>query len=1073
MKRDKEIKRKNASAGELLQRLQHHIPRELAEKMRVLGRIEGERKRVTVLCANLGGLTALSERLPQEEKTFLLNDVLLELAESVYPYEGYIDRFVGDAVVAVFGAPISHEDDAERALRAALILRERLEGLNRKWLDRLGHPLSLQLGINTGEVVAGKVGSDLRLAYTVMGDTVNTAGRLQAAARTGQICVSRETYRLTHAGFAFHLLEPLSAYELLRARQLPARTRGLHELAQAFVGREEDLSALLEVSQELEAGQGSVVTLAGEAGIGKSRLMGEWQRALGERVSWVEGRCFAHTSSVAFGPFLDLLRREAGITGEHSESEARALLRVALEQAFPADEEAQAIFASLLSLRTSAQEASQLASLSAQGLRQRLFALIERYFIELTQERPTLLVIDDLHWADASSLDLLEHLFALTGRVPLVVACTFRPQQEEAPARLLAQLEARPPRRHVHRPLGPLSQGLSERLVEQLLSTAELPDALRVLIPRKAEGNPFFVEELLLSLIERGALVHGEGGWAVTPLLTSLPVPDTLQGVLMARLDRLPAETKWLAQQASVIGRIFLYRVLMHMAEQTMTADADLGHLEREDLIRERTRDPELEYMFKHAITQEVAYQSLLPARRKELHGKVGQSLEALFSGRRGELHSVIGEHYLLGECWDRAVEHLLAAGDAAARLYAHPEARVHYREALEALAQLPAEEPWQRQRVDATLRLVAVSYLAEPPEHTLRRLTEAEQLAERLGDMERLARVHYWMGRLLIYQHAFGEALGYFRRVLEEGRHTGDMALLALPSTMVGRVMALRGHFGQARQLLNQAITPLKQAGDTENWLWTLGFLSMTVAVTDNYRTGLQSAEQALQFARGANNLPGISFSQLALTLIFLFSRDLQRMQEAGRAAIDAAEQAGDKLHSFLGLGLLAWAESRLGNYEEAASVVARRRALAEKMGGRLLCSDWFAASDAELALRMGRGPDAVALAHQSAAEARAIGGILAEGLAERTLAEALASQGAWAKVDFHLKESLRCFETGNARLEVGHTHATWGELLRQRGDAVKARAHLEQALVIFTQAELEAQRLRVQELLASLPPG
>ncbi|MGH2521335.1 MAG: adenylate/guanylate cyclase domain-containing protein, partial [Anaerolineales bacterium] len=289
------------SPEQLLKRLQSYLPKELAEKMHAMGRIEAERKQVTVLFADISGFTALSEQLDPEEVTALTNEALKELAEAVYQYEGYIDKFIGDAIMAVFGAPVVHEDDPERALRAALAMRDRLEHFNERWVDRLGAigPLSLHIGVNTGPVIAGNVGSDLRLSYTVMGDTVNTASRLEAAAHPGQVLVSRDTYRLTQEAFTFLALdpitvkgkrEPLTVFELQRAKLHPGKRRGLKGLASALVGREREMGQLRAVLAELEARRGRIVTITGEAGIGKSRLMAEWRAEIGERALWLEGR---------------------------------------------------------------------------------------------------------------------------------------------------------------------------------------------------------------------------------------------------------------------------------------------------------------------------------------------------------------------------------------------------------------------------------------------------------------------------------------------------------------------------------------------------------------------------------------------------------------------------------------------------------------------------------------------------------------------------------------------------------------------------------------------------------------
>ncbi len=1072
-------------AGAHLEHLRRYIPRELAEKMRVQGHLEGERRRVTVLFAHLSGFTALGEQREPQELASLVGDALHELAEAIYQYEGYIDKFVGDTMMAVFGAPIAHEDDAERALRVALTMRGRIEELNRRWSTRLQQPLSLHIGINTGEVIANNVGADLRMAYTGTGDTVSTAASLRDAARSGQIFVSQDTWRLTHASFDFTALEPLvlkgrreplPVQELVRARLLPTKTRGLHELAPAFVGRQDDLSVLLEVSRRLDEGQGSILSLVGEAGIGKSRLLAEWRQRLGERVRWLEGRCFPHTSAVSFGPFIDMLRRKADIKAEHSEKEAREQLYATLEHVFPGDAEAQAIFTHLLGFRASRQEEAVLANLPAQNLRQKLFSLVERYYFRLAQRRPTVLIIEDLHWADTSSLELLEHLFTVTARTRLVVVCTLRPDVEGASVELLQHLPAHHAERYVPRVLGPLSSAHSAEMIEQLLSLTTPPEALRTLISGRAEGNPFFVEELLRSLIERGALVRGDGGWTVTPLLQTLKVPDTLQGVLMARLDRLPVETKWLAQLASVIGRVFPYRVLLHLARHTASVEADLGHLEREDLIRERARTPELEYMFKHALTQDMAYQSLLASRRRELHRQVGEALESLYLDKVGELRSVIGSHYLRGGAWERAVTHLLAAGDTAARLYAHAEAREHYTKALEALSHLSDTQEHQRARVDLTIKLVSVSFVAEAPERNHQRMLEAEKIIWSLrstgetADQERLARVHYWLGRLLVYQGAYDEAMGYFQRVLLECQGIQDEALLAIPSFMMGRVLLMQGHFGQAERLLAQAVAPLERTGEWVNWTWTVGFRSFALAATGQYQAGLTEHARALQRAREANDLTALAFCHLTRSNIYMFVRDLQHMLEASNAAMAAAEQSGDRVLTYLAVGLQAWARIRLGLYEEAEASLARRRSLTQGVGDRLLCRDWFATSDAEFALRTGRLSEALELAHQAITLARSLGGIFAEALAERILGQAHAARGEWNEAVPHLQSSLELFVAGEMRLEEAHTHAIWAELLVTQGDVARARIHLEQALVIYERSGLEDEGNRARRLLEAL---
>jgi class 3 adenylate cyclase/tetratricopeptide (TPR) repeat protein len=1065
------------SAEQLLDRIQSYLPKELAEKMRATGRIEGERKQVTVLFADISGFTALSERLDPEEVMTLTNEVLRELAEAVYQYEGYIDKFVGDSVMAVFGAPVSHEDDPERALRTALAMRERLEQFNRRQVDRLGEPLTLHIGVNTGPVVAGNIGSDLRLSYTVMGDTVNTAARLESAAQPGQVLVSRDTYRLAAEAFTFQALEPITVkgkrepvavFELQRARLVPGKSRGLQDLASAFVGRERELALLRAAEQSLLAGHGHIVTVTGEAGLGKSRLLAAWRAELGERVRWLEGRAFGHTTALAYGPFIDLLRRYAGIRDDDSEAQARARFTAAVEQVFPGDIEAQALLANMIGMRLSPAEEAALAGQRAETLRLRLFDGIADLFVRLCRQRPTVLVIEDMHWADATSVELVEHLMRLTADLPLCIACIFRVHPGETPSVMQAIVTVNYADRFTHVPLTALDETASLSMVEQLLGLDLLPDSLRTLILQRAEGNPFFVEEMIRTLIERGALMRapGGGGWTSTPLIESVAVPDTLQGLLMARLDRLPDETKWAVQQAAVIGRIFLYRVLRYIAEHNPGLESDLSHLEREELIRERSRTPELEYIFKHALTQEVAYQSLLAPRRKDLHRRVGEAMEAIFADRLGEYYSILAEHFLRGESWAAALDYFLRAGEAAMRLYAYTEARSHYTKALEALGHLPDSEDYRRSRVDTLTRYVTVHWAAVSPEEMLARLTEAESLAQQLpgpdgtpgGDHLRLARVQYWIGRAHYLGGAAREAIGYFRRVLAVAQELGDAELLAIPASVLSQAMMAQGHIRQAEPLLVQAVAALETLANWQEWARALGFLGIARVARGDIAVGLADEARALARVTEANYLTGIASGHIYLAIAHLLAGDSEQMLKAAQVSGEVAAQSGDRVLTYLSWGLRGWAESRLGHHAAAAAALAAQAEVAGTTAGRLILADWFAAARAEVALNAGNSAEAAAQAEAAAALAQSVGGIFATGLAERVWGQALAAA---VPPDppaalRHLAASVAAFETGGCPVEVARTHRAWGRVSLAAGDAAAAQSHLDEAATFFAAAGL-----------------
>ena len=423
----------------LLAQLQSYVPQQLADKTRAAGHIEGERRQVTVVFADISGFTALSERLDPEDVAGLVNDCLKELALAVYQYEGMVDKFIGDCIMAVFGAPIALEDDAEHALRATIAMRENLQRFNRRWIEKLGQPLDVHIGVNTGMVIAGNVGNDLRMSYTVMGDTVNVAARLEDAAKGGQIFVSRNTYRLTRGAFAFQEMdpikvkgkrEPLTVYELLHAKLQPDKSRGVEGLSSPLVGREAERQALVDCLEKLRTGRGQVAAILGEAGIGKSRLLTEIRRREGKDLTWLEGRSFAFSRSLGYGAFLDLLRRFAGIADEDAEAEAAASLKARLNGILPGDLESYAVLAQLLSMRLDSTETAAVSTVTGEAFRNRLFAVLERLLLALAQQKPVVVVLEDLHWADRSSLELLEHLFRLITQAPIAFVLLSRPKQE-------------------------------------------------------------------------------------------------------------------------------------------------------------------------------------------------------------------------------------------------------------------------------------------------------------------------------------------------------------------------------------------------------------------------------------------------------------------------------------------------------------------------------------------------------------------------------------------------------------------------------------------------------------------
>ncbi len=1066
----------------MLAQLQSYVPKQLADKTRAAGQIEGERRQVTVVFADISGFTALSERLDPEDVASLVNDCLKELAQAVYQYEGMVDKFIGDCVMAVFGAPIALEDDAENALRATIAMRENLQGFNRRWIEKLGQPLDVHIGVNTGMVIAGNVGNDLRMSYTVMGDTVNVASRLEDAAKGGQILVSRNTYRLTRGAFAFQEMdpikvkgkqEPLTVYELLHAKLQPDKARGVEGLSSPLVGRAAERQALVEYLEKLQTGRGQIAAILGEAGIGKSRLLAEIRRREGKDLTWLEGRSFAFSRSLGYGAFLDLLRRYAGIADEDSEAEAAASLKARLNAILPGDLESYAILGQLLSMRLDSTETAAVGTVTGEAFRNRLFAVLERLLLALAKQKPVVVVMEDLHWADHSSLELLDHLFRLITQAPIAFVLLSRPKQESSVSweKLGPTLENYRPYL-LEIPLKPLSGEASGDLVRGLLDGSMLPKNLAEVILDRSEGNPFFVEEVLRSLIERGVLARANGAWKVTDLVENIQVPDSLQGVLLSRLDRLPEETKRVIQKACVIGRVFLFRVLEYMAREETELESQMAFLEDAALVRERERIPEIEYVFDHALTQEVAYQTLLGPSRKLLHQKVGEAMEAIFSERIDQHRALLAYHFFKGEDWEKALKYSAGEADAAVQLYAYAEAREHYHRALDSLKNLPDNASNRQKQVDISVRLVNVSLQSESPEKNLAILTEAENMASSLADEARLARVQLWIGRVHYLAGRLREAISYFQKVLAVAPKFGDPELMALPGAVIGRVLFLQGQFAKAHHLLDRTVPLLEATKNRHELLFACLYRGASRACLGDYAAGSAELDQVLKMAQASLNLNAEAMAYTGLAMIRVVAGKYHEAMEAAQAALAVAEKSGDKMFGYSSNSFLAWALTGLGEHQRGLEHWSAAHLAARTLGGRLLLSEWLTAIESGTLLGAGDIPAALEKGEEALAIAKAAGSLIAEALSESAIGNALAAglTPGYQNSETHLARSLSLLESIGAKFDLGRVALALGRVCMGRKDWEGASKLLRQASTLASQCSLPMEEAKARGLLQEI---
>jgi class 3 adenylate cyclase len=575
-------------------RLAAAAPSALVEKAQAQAHHAGERRVVTALFADVVDSTAMADQMDPEDWTALMNQVFDALTGVIYRYEGTIARLMGDALLAFFGAPVAHEDDPLRAAHAALDLVEAARVFAEQARPQYGIDFAIRVGLNTGPVVVGEVGSSLVYEYTAMGDAVNLASRMQAAARPNTVFITENTYRQVEAVFVSTDLgtipikgkiEPVHVYQLLQVKAHPGPVRGLSWAAAQLVGREVELAALVKASQATMAGLGRAALVVGEPGIGKSRLVAEWKNRVVSQANespagphWGEGRCLSYGQGMAYHLLVDLILSLVGIAPSAAEEDAQAALSLLCAELFEAQSaEIYPYLAHLLSLPLAGEASERIRVLDPQSLQSQFLASIRRLLLALAARGPLFIILDDIHWADPSSVELLTRLLALTSECPLFFCLITREERDSPGWRLVMAAREQLGAGLVEISLPPLTREESQMLASNLLEVSALPEAIRSIVLEKAEGNPLFVEEVIRMLVDRGFVQReADGGsaaeWRLTRDVEDIDIPDNLQSLLLARIDRLPEDVRHTLRVAAVIGRQFPVRVLQEVLKRQEAA---------------------------------------------------------------------------------------------------------------------------------------------------------------------------------------------------------------------------------------------------------------------------------------------------------------------------------------------------------------------------------------------------------------------------------------------------------------------------------------------------------------------
>jgi class 3 adenylate cyclase/tetratricopeptide (TPR) repeat protein len=1038
-----------------------YTPSYLADKILTLkSALEGERKQVTVLFADLKDSTELIRGIDPEAAQRLLDPALQRMMDAVHRFEGTVNQVLGDGIMALFGAPIAHEDHALRACYAALAMQAAMRAYSEELRRVHGLEMRIRVGLNSGEVVVRAIGNDLHMDYSAVGETTHLAARMEQLATPGSIRLTTATLRLVEGLVQVNALgpvpvkglaEPVEIFELFGAsgtqrRVQAAAARGLTR----FVGRHIEMATLTDILAQAGAGHGQVVALVGEAGVGKSRLVYELTRS-----HHIRGWLVLESASVSYGkatpyfPVIDLLRRYAHVE-EHDDP--RTIRAKVTGQVLTLDEALQDTIPALLSLLDALPEDSPFLQLDPSQRRQRTLTALKRVLLRESQVQPLLLVFEDLHWIDSETQALLDSLVESLPMARLLLMLNYRPEYQHCWGAKTYYTQVR---------LDPLPLVSAEELLQGLLGNDAGLVPLKQLLIARTEGNPFFLEESVRALVETGVLGGERGAYRLDSALQSLQVPATVQAVLAARIDRLPPEEKRLLQTAAVIGNEVPLPLLQTIAELPEEAlHRGLAHLQAAEFLYETRLFPDQEYTFKHALTHEVAYGSLLQERRRVLHARILEALEALAPERVAEQVERLAHHALQGEVWDKAMTYCQQAGARAWGRAAFREAVASSEQGLQALAHLP--EPGDTRGLALELRLALEFQLTALGEHRRRLalLGEAEALARALVDQTRLGWVLARMTNVLWQTGDPQGAMAAGQQALELAAALDDGALQGEASLQLGRAYSAIGDFGRAAELLRRNVeTAGRESGrpSTDVRIQSRAVLARTLGVLGAFTEGRRHGEEALRLAtlEGRGVTPMVVHSGLG---------DLYRAQGDLEQAIRVYDQGLALCRASGNRNILRLIAAGLGSAYALQGRLVEGRALLDEAitegirTGALQDHAYRVAWLSEVCRVAGHGEEAWQHACQALDLAQQHKERANEALALHQLGAVLAHADPpdVAQAGAHYQQALTLAEALGMRPLQAHCHFGLGSLYAQTGRREEARAELSAAIDLYLAMEM-----------------
>jgi len=1068
--------RRELSFDEKIEKIQKYLPAGITEKiLSQRDKIEGERKQVTVMFCDMKGFTPLADKLGPEEMYSMMDQVYEILIHKVHDYEGTVNEMTGDGVMALFGAPIALEDAPQRAIRSAMAIHREMTRFNEKVRQEKGDipPLKMRVGIHTGPVVVGTLGNDLRVEFKAVGDTVNLASRMESLAEPGTTYVSDDTFKLTEGLFRFEALgekeikgkeKPLKVYQVIapssrRTRFDVSAERGLTP----FVGRERELELLLDGFERSKEGRGQAISIISDAGIGKSRLLYEFRKAVtNEYVTFLEGRCLSYSRNVAYHPVVDVLKANFDIQDNDTDQEIREKVTRGLQ--FMKVDEASTLpyLLELLSLKESGIDKIPM---SPEARKDRTLEALKRIVLKGSELRPLIMAVEDLHWMDRSSEDAFKDLLESISAAKVFLIFTYRPE-------FIHTWGSRS--YHSQVTLNKLSNRESLAMATYMLGTPNIDRDLEDMILQKTEGIPFFLEEFIKSLKDLKVIEKKDHTYQLSKDIQKLTIPSTIQDVIMARVDNLPEGAREVLRTGSVIEREFSYDLIKRVTglpEKELLSH--LSTLKDSELLFERGIYPDSAYIFKHALTREVVYDSILTKKKKQLHEKIAGIMEDIYKDDICYHYGVLSGHCIASENYEKGAEYTRLEAKKYHKAGSYRDAVSYAKKSIACLERLPQTEHIQKKIIDT--RVMLSSYYLSLNYHF-----EAKEAVEPIVDLavglnyyKRMPGIYTAIGVYNIcVEEDFSKGVPYLKEVFEISSKVGDFLALWFGNYQLGATMCHDYQFKESLEYLQTSLDLSVMANNL------IGISHLKSAIAMNYYLqgktdlALQVCTEALHAATESGDIFAKQPAYTSYGVTCYYKGHLDEAEKYLLEALAYNEKTIQPAWGGYAAGFLGWTYHEMGNYDKAkiyhqqcVSILEDARFLPSWHNCNKLCVKNNRILNCEPNIDIHKLGELIKaheknrLAMSKSFESRCIGEIFLN-IDNQHMSEA----ETWIRrsIDFDVMHAVPW--------NLGKDYALYAEWFKKKGDIQGAKAQLTNAIDLFRECGADGWVTRTENTLAAL---